>query len=589
MDMNGRRREKQRLSFGHAAKMALHMLKDNLFRAVLTVLLLSACCAAVGMSLAAYGQDTKGVQIEVFRTYEGSTVALSRFNWFGFNGSVEVRPSVMLGLSMGDVSDLEERFSERAARLYLTGHPMVSDRENYQGLRFEAQLFQQHWFYGDYDSHAAAVRSNEVYSGSDKPDYAEEYLQKYPAETDVHYPYPDIMTRTYFGYCVLPEADLSGFGLTLLAGELPEADDEVAINNCMLEEFILHDYYLYEDVEAGELIMTSVQSAVGAQEYYEGGGGTRWILNVDELPSLDPARVQEVNCAEDMIGKRIAIKDREQSYRLMTVTGVVDTGCNAAVHKEITAGTGDRAYFGLEDKLFVSEAWAEKYCPGGCNAAIFPRPTEDEEIWNYLELMQYGLDVAYWHRCNFSQQIMNLFSDSHVFDKEGAYAEAGDPFAIGGELDLLSQTFERERIGWNALYVGGGGLILAAAGVLLCANLISSSVEKNRYALGVLKALGARNADIFLIYLLQCLLLSILIFVFGTCGCAAFIYAYYMPIVENIRIISVRALHVIVMALFAFVVPTAVGALSVRSVLRGSPIDITLSRKERKELKKGGK
>ena len=579
----------KRLSFGHAAKMALHMLKDNLFRAVLTVLLLSACCAAVGMSLAAYGQDTKGVQIEVFRTYEGSTVALSRFNWFGFNGSVEVRPSVMLGLSMGDVSDLEERFSERAARLYLTGDPMVLDNENYHGLRSDAQLFQQHWFYGDYDRHAAAVRNNEVYSGADKPDYTEEYLQKYPAETDIHYPYPDMTTRTYFGYCVLPETDLSGLGCTLLGGELPEADNEVAINNCMLEEFILHDYYLYEDVEAGEIVLLYYKIPIGSQSTYEVVDGISWILNVDDAPSIDPARVQEVNSAEDMLGKRIAVVDREQGYRLMTVTGVVDTGCNAAVHEEITAGTGDRAYFGLEDKLFVSEAWAEKYCPDGCSAAIFPRPTEDEEIWNYLELMQYGLDVAYWHRCNFSQQIMNLFSDSHVFDKEGAYAEAGDPFAIGGELDLLSQTFERERIGWNALYVGGGGLILAAAGVLLCANLISSSVEKNRYALGVLKALGARNADIFLIYLLQCLLLSILIFVFGTCGCAAFIYAYYMPIVENIRIISVRALHVIVMALFAFVVPTAVGALSVRSVLRGSPIDITLSRKERKELKKGGK
>ncbi len=149
----------KRLSFGHALKMALHMLKDNLFRAVLTVLLLSVCCAAVGMSLAAYGQDTKGVQIEVFRTYEGSTVALSRFNWFGFNGSVGVRSNSMLGISMGDVSDLEEQFSEKAVRLYLMGYSQVLDNENYHGLRSDTQLFQQHWFYGEQDGpHRAHCR-----------------------------------------------------------------------------------------------------------------------------------------------------------------------------------------------------------------------------------------------------------------------------------------------------------------------------------------------------------------------------------------------------------------------------------------------
>ena len=578
----------KRLSFGHAAKMALHMLKDNLFRAVLTVLLLSVCCAAVGMSLAAYGQDTKGVQIEVFRTYEGSTVALSRFNWFGFNGSVGVRSNSMLGLSMEDVSDLEERFSERAARLYLMGHSQVLDNENYQGFRFESQLFQQHWFYGDYDRHAAAVRSNELYFGADGLTYFEEYLQKYPAETDIHYPFPDMTTRTYSGYCVLPEADLSEFGLTLLAGELPEADDEVAINNCMLEEFILHDYYLYEDVEAGEIVLLYYKIPIGSQSTYEVVDGTSWILNVDDAPSIDPARVQEVNSAEDMLGKRIAVVDREQRYRLMTVTGVVDTGCNAAVHEEITAGTGDRAYFGLEDKLFVSEAWAEKYCPDGCNAAIFPRPTEDEEIWNYLELMQYGLDVAYRNHA-LGASLSGDASDYVESMRAAAYAEAGDPIAIGGEDALLKQTSLREQLYLLSYIVGGAGAVLAVLGVLLCANLISSSVEKNRYALGVLKALGARNADIQLIYLLQCLLLGVFIFVLGMAGVTAFLYWVVDLTVAGIRLISVRALHVIVMALFAFVVPTAVGALSVRSVLRGSPIDITLSRKERKELKKGGK
>ena len=587
--MNGRRREKQRLSFGHAVKMALHMLKDNLFRAVLTVLLLSVCCAAVGMSLAAYGQDTKGVQIEVFRTYEGSTVALSRFNWFGFNGGVDVSSHSMLGLSTGDVRTLEERFSEKAAKLYRAGGSQVMDNENYNGIDYDLGFFQQHWFYGDYDRHAAAVRSNEISLGEDVPSYMEEYLQKYPLETDIHYPFLDVSSTPFSGYCVFPEATaMSEFGLTLLAGELPEEADEVAINNCLLEEFILHDYYLYEDVEAGEIITVTYRTPIGSQSSYDVYAGMGEVLNLDEIPSIDPARVQEVNSAEDMIGKRIAVVDREQGYRLMTVTGVVDTGCNAVVHEEITSGLGDRAHFGLEDKLFVSEAWAEKYCPDGCNAAVFPRPTEDEEIWNYLDLMQYGLDVAYRNHA-LGASLLGDDIDYVESMRAAAYAEAGDPIAIAGERDLLRQTSLREQLYLLSYIVGGAGAVLAVLGVLLCANLISSSVEKNRYALGVLKALGARNADIQLIYLLQCLLLGVFIFVLGMAGVTVFLDLVFDLTVAGIRLISVRALHVIVMALFAFVVPTAVGALSVRSVLRGSPIDITLSRKERRELKKGGK
>ena len=59
----------------------------------------------------------------------------------------------------------------------------------------------------------------------------------------------------------------------------------------------------------------------------------------------------------------------------------------------------------------------------------------------------------------------------------------------------------------------------------------------------------------------------------------------------SVRIIRIGALQIAAALLFGVGVPTAAGALTVRSVLRGSPVDITLSRKERKEKKskKGGK
>ena len=74
--------KKRSLSWKHAAGLSLHLLKDNLFRAVLTVLLLAVCCAAFGVCICAYGHNYMRTQAEIFRAYEANTVALSRFRFF---------------------------------------------------------------------------------------------------------------------------------------------------------------------------------------------------------------------------------------------------------------------------------------------------------------------------------------------------------------------------------------------------------------------------------------------------------------------------------------------------------------------------
>lgn len=73
---------KGKLSFRHAAGLSLHLLMDNFFRAVITVVLLGVCCAAFGVCICAYGHDYMGTQAEIFRAYEANTVALSRFCFF---------------------------------------------------------------------------------------------------------------------------------------------------------------------------------------------------------------------------------------------------------------------------------------------------------------------------------------------------------------------------------------------------------------------------------------------------------------------------------------------------------------------------
>ena len=578
--------KKRSLSWKHAAGLSLHLLMDNFFRAVITVVLLGVCCAAFGVCICAYGHDYMGTQAEIFRTYEANTVALSRFCFFR-GGSV--RATDCMGLQTQDVAQLEETFGGRAALIFHEPYPSLT--EEYRGpADYDYGVFQEKWFYGDYDRKAAAIRSTEAAAFDELPTYDEEYFANYPEGDAAHY-----LTRDNnliaAAYCYLPEERLEEFGCTLLAGEMPQGADEIAINNCMLAEFVLHDYYLYEDVAAGEPVSCRIQTPIGSQLSLDVGRSRSAVLNIDEIPSIDPGKVQPIDRAEDMIGKQLALlggTENDPGYRLVTVTGVVDTGCSDIYYHEYTLrGAGDRSYFELHDKIFVGEGWVEEYAPAGCSVALFPRPTDKEGILRYVEFIQPVLDAA---------DRMNVFSPS--FSSEGAMTEGdadgelGDPILIAGEDGLLRQTVMRGEMELYSLIFGGGGAVLTVLGVLLCVNLISSSIERNRYDFGVLKALGARNADIYKICLLQCALLGLFIAALGLGGLAGIIYGWmgHWAMAGSVRIIRIGALQIAAALLFGVGVPTAAGALTVRPVLRGSPVDITLSRKERKEKKskKGG-
>ena len=578
------------LSWKHAAGLSLHLLMDNFFRAVITVVLLGVCCAAFGVCICAYGHDYMGTQAEIFRTYEANTVALSRFRLF--NGGA-ISANDCMGLQTQDVAQLEETFGGRAALVYHAPSSAASSGEEYLGpADYDYGVFQEEWFYGDYDRKAAAIRSTECASEEELPTYDEEYFANYPEDGAAHY-----LTRDNnliaAAYCYLPEERLEEFGCTLLAGEMPQGADEIAINNCMLAEFLLHDYYLYEDIAAGEPVSCRIQTPIGSQLSLDVGRSRSAVLNIDEIPAIDPEKVQPIDRAEDMIGKQLALlggTENDPGYRLVTVTGVVDTGCSDIYYHEYTLrGAGDRSYFELHDKIFVGEGWVEEYAPAGCSVALFPRPTDKEGILRYVEFIQPVLDAA---------DRMNVFSPS--FSSEGAMTEGdadgelGDPILIAGEDGLLRQTVMRGEMELYSLIFGGGGAVLTVLGVLLCVNLISSSIERNRYDFGVLKALGARNADIYKICLLQCGLLGLCIAALGLGGLAGIIYGWmgHWAMAGSVRIIRIGALQIAAALLFGVGVPTAAGALAVRSVLRGSPVDITLSRRERranKQIKKRGK
>lgn len=402
-----------------------------------------------------------------------------------------------MGLQTQDVAQLEETFGGKAALIFHEPNPSLP--EEYLGpTDYNYGVFQQKWFYGDYDRKAAAIRSTEAAAFDELPTYDEEYFANYPEGDAAHY-----LTRDNNliaeAYCYLPEERLEEFGCTLLAGEMPQDADEIAINACRLAEFVLHDYYLYEDIAAGEPVSCRIQMPIGSQLSLDVGRSRSTVLNIDEIPSIDPGKVQPIDRAEDMIGKQLALlggTENDPGYRLVTVTGVVDTGCSDAYYRDHTQSSGNdyRSWFELHDKIFVGEGWMEEYAPTGCSAALFPRPTDEEGILRYVEFNQPVLDAA--DRADLFRPTLSSEGASPD-DPMGVLEEFNVPILIALEGGLLMQTKARDEIQLLTLIVGGVGAVLTVLGVLLCVNLISSSIEKNRYDFGVLKALGARNADIY--------------------------------------------------------------------------------------------
>ena len=115
-----------------------------------------------------------------------------------------------------DVAQLEETFGGRAALVYHAPQTAASGEEEYLGpADYDYGVFQEKWFYGDYDRKAAAIRSTECASEEELPTYDEEYFANYPEDSAAHYLIRDSNVLAE-AYCYLPEESLEEFGCTLL-------------------------------------------------------------------------------------------------------------------------------------------------------------------------------------------------------------------------------------------------------------------------------------------------------------------------------------------------------------------------------------
>lgn len=102
---------------------------------------------------------------------------------------------------------------------------------------------------------------------------------------------------------------------------------------------------------------------------------------------------------------------------------------------------------------------------------------------------------------------------------EGAVNDTDDTFytinsAVSAEIDSVMQTID--MLGQIFLYAG---IVIALFAMLLLFNFISVSITNKRKEIGILRAVGARSADIFKIFFAESAIITAVCYVIAVIAC----------------------------------------------------------------------
>lgn len=130
------------------------------------------------------------------------------------------------------------------------------------------------------------------------------------------------------------------------------------------------------------------------------------------------------------------------------------------------------------------------------------------------------------------------------------------------------------------------GAVFGIFGVLLSYALTSASVEKERREIGILKSLGAKDRDIYRMFLAESLIVGLCVFcvaLAATCGIVYGVFGGFLVQGASVMLMQVGVWQVLLLLAISLAVPTGMGALSVRQMLRASPVEIMRAKDRRKK------
>ena len=252
-------------------------------------------------------------------------------------------------------------------------------------------------------------------------------------------------------FAVLSEeaiGEAEGYSLT---GRLPEGTAEIALPACLAELFVELNYY---------------DEIASPQVYHE--ESFTW--------EYDEAHLTTISSHEDLIGKKLYLADPAGGEPLQaSIVGILEYECGQWGYHDQGGMSPDQGEMSLtlEDQLIVSEEYAKEALGGSVGMyALADRPRSSAEAATLYELLKSGEYLVY--------------------------------------TDAVTQVEDyRETIsGFTGAFVGVGAAFAVFAGALIF-QFINLSIESKRGQVGILRALGARSADVCRIFFSESFILAL--------------------------------------------------------------------------------
>ena len=367
------------------------------------------------------------------------------------------------------------------------------------------------------------------------------------------------------GYSLAGESEcFEALGYTLLAGRYPERADEVVIPENIARRF---QQYGYCDNSANYIRLIGGCFEDGTP-YYDPETKQPYYENV--LPPLDytgyyyfdgaeEGEREEIKSYADLLGKPLVLYGdpehggvSENSIYTATIVGVADGSTKI---KPTPAG----GYYPVNHFLF-SMTWHDALFQDGdefCSRLVAP-PTDDG---------------AYLRGC--VELTLELIREY----KAANPAFSGNNVAIGahdiGVLVSVGNGVSNERV--IILAGTAAGILFGIFAVLLCWDLTSSSLNLKKRKIGVLRALGANEADVKRIVLFEALFVAICSFLLALGFTLAGFYGFLQPLSFfadfGVSVLQFNGWNVLILAALSFGVPILCSLVPLKRFLQKPIVD----------------
>jgi putative ABC transport system permease protein len=467
--------KKSRLPFARSFKMAVNSLRSKPFRLVLTCLLSLISFGAFGIAASIAGYDSEAAFNQCFSTINVTSLTLGKN--YSYKGQSAAEYFKVSHFSDQEMSDLNQKYS----------------------LNFKPGQVSVGTFTAFGNNGKTLGNSNTSYTNSGSTNYIDNYLYNI---NDLVYAQNPILAS---------DGDLSSVGCTLLEGHYPSAKNEVALSSYYVEIAKRYGW--------GWMVPTEVD---------DGKGGTITVLQNGGIKAGTVTSASSFLAAKPVYQLFVSYMNEKKEYVSehvdFSVVGLVDSGIDLTPFAKLDGAyddvqTADNSSLmsqlrNLKQSSYFTATFGPTDFYKTLCSLVDVTFTQDMPIYSSLRLAVNSKDpvqVSHIHQLvednkPATKTDYTPYQMSEVNDRQGDPQYKNNYFAqtaLGGYNFV--QSFAKE-MGVVFFWVG---FVTACFAALLLGTFIASSIAYQKREIGILRALGARGADIYGIFWNEATLISL--------------------------------------------------------------------------------